>query len=168
MNPPSMEVMFLLLSGVVLVSGVIYWMWSHIQLTQKKVGLLESAVFELRGMLQAPAQAPAAEPVPYAEVSDDWDQEQEQEQEKEKEVSVGPLAGPVASTPLEELAQAEETLPARTESESLEAMPVKELRRLAEQRGVTGVGEMRKKELLALLRSQVVKEVDLADVVDLE
>lgn len=159
-----MEVMFLLLSGVVLVSGVIYWMWSHIQLTQKKVGLLESAVFELRGMLQAPAQAPAAEPVPYAEVSDDWDQEQEQE----KEVSVGPVAGPVASTPLEELAQAEETLPARTESESLEAMPVKELRRLAEQRGVVGVGEMRKKELLALLRSQVVKEVDLADVVDLE
>ena len=158
--------MFLLLSGVVLVSGVIYWMWSHIQLTQKKVGLLESAVFELRGMLQAPAPAQAAEPVPYAEVSDDWEQEQEQEQVKE--VTTSSVAGPVASTPLEELAHTEEPLTTRTESESLEAMPVKELRRLAEQRGITGVAEMRKKELLAMLRSQVVKEVDLADVVDLE
>ena len=40
-------------------------------------------------------------------------------------------------------------------SESLESMPVKELRRLAEQRGLTGVSELRKKELLAALRNQI-------------
>jgi hypothetical protein len=34
-------------------------------------------------------------------------------------------------------------------------MPVKELRRLAEQRGLTGVSDMRKKELVAALRNQV-------------
>jgi len=34
-------------------------------------------------------------------------------------------------------------------------MPVKELRRLAEQRGLTGVSELRKKELLAALRNQI-------------
>ncbi len=46
-----MESMFLILSGVILASGVLYWFWSHIQLTQKKVQLLENAVFELRSML---------------------------------------------------------------------------------------------------------------------
>jgi len=51
MNPLSMESMFLILSGVILASGVLYWFWSHIQLTQKKVQLLENAVFELRSML---------------------------------------------------------------------------------------------------------------------
>jgi Ulp1 family protease len=38
---------------------------------------------------------------------------------------------------------------------SLESMPVKELRRLAEQRGLTGVSDLRKKELLAALRQQI-------------
>jgi hypothetical protein len=39
--------------------------------------------------------------------------------------------------------------------ESLESMPVRELRRLAEQRGLTGVSDMRKKELLTALRQQI-------------
>jgi hypothetical protein len=34
-------------------------------------------------------------------------------------------------------------------------MPVKELRRLAEQRGISGANEMRKKEILAALRQQI-------------
>jgi hypothetical protein len=34
-------------------------------------------------------------------------------------------------------------------------MPVKELRRLAEQRGFPGAAEMRKKEILSALRNQV-------------
>ena len=81
MNPPSMEVMFLILSGVILAAGVLYWFWSHIQLTQKKVQLLENAVFELRGML-APSELresePEAAPVPsqgsqsqYRDLDDD-------------------------------------------------------------------------------------------------
>jgi hypothetical protein len=52
MNPLSMESIFLILSGVILAAGVLYWFWSHIQLTQKKVQLLENAVFELRGLVQ--------------------------------------------------------------------------------------------------------------------
>ena len=38
---------------------------------------------------------------------------------------------------------------------ALEAMPVRELRRLAEQRGITGVSDLKKKELLAALRQQI-------------
>ena len=34
-------------------------------------------------------------------------------------------------------------------------MPVKDLRRLAEQRGLTGVSDMRKKEILSALRQQI-------------
>ena len=42
----------------------------------------------------------------------------------------------------------------------LESMPVKELRRLAEQRGINGVNDMRKKELMSAIRQQVVKPVE--------
>jgi len=38
---------------------------------------------------------------------------------------------------------------------SLDSMPVRELRRLAEQRGITGVSDLKKKELLAALRQQI-------------
>jgi hypothetical protein len=170
-----MESIFLILSGVILAAGVLYWFWSHIQLTQKKVQLLESAVFELRGVL-VPAVVPEKAP---EQVDNDW----EPEAEPEVEVPV-----PQQSTSLEELASAEvaepEELqpgggakvgdefrelfiqhdpPATTPSpareisgqESLEAMPVRELRRLAEQRGLTGVSELRKKELLTALRQQI-------------
>jgi hypothetical protein len=44
----------------------------------------------------------------------------------------------------------------------LESMPVKELRRLAEQRGIPGVSEMRKKELMSAIRQQVIKPVELS------
>ena len=40
-------------------------------------------------------------------------------------------------------------------SDSLEGMPVKELRRLAEQRGLTGVSDLKKKELISALRQQI-------------
>ena len=58
MNALSMESIFLILSGAVLAAGILYWFWSHIQLTQKKVQLLENAVFELRG-LQGPGPGPS-------------------------------------------------------------------------------------------------------------
>jgi outer membrane biosynthesis protein TonB len=79
MNPPSMESIFLILSGVVLAAGVLYWFWSHIQLTPKKVQLLENAVFELRGML---TQGPA--PAQEQEQSQPQLQEQEQQEQSQQ------------------------------------------------------------------------------------
>jgi len=149
----------LVLSGVVLVSGVLYWFWSHIQLMQKKVQLLENAVFDLRGELRGAAPAPVVEaetaPAPFTDV--DWEPEtvaQAQEQEQEQ-----------TSTPLEAL---EKEILVPEQSASLDSMPLKELRRLAEQRGVPNTSEMRKKELLSVLRSQVTAPADIQDVVDLE
>ena len=197
MLPPSMESIFLILSGVVLAAGVLYWFWSHIQLTQKKVQLLENAVFELRGMLTSASSSSSQE--------QEQGQEQGQEQEKEEAPVYNDLADDeeeedwvpstqVGSTSLEELASDDlapgggaakglapespadnqtaekfrelfiqhEQLPSPAKAEapaatnaSLDSMPVKELRRLAEQRGITGVSDLKKKELLSALRQQV-------------
>ena len=198
MIPLSMESIFLLLSGVILAAGILYWFWSHIQLTQKKVQLLENAVFELRGMM-GPGPPPAAPVSPSSGVSlspvgpssapapvyADLDDEEWGSEEKTEEVH------PV-STPLDQLGQggdAEDLEPggrilavereegehsaeefkemflhqqptAPSTPESLESMPVKELRRLAEQRGIAGATDMRKKEILAALRKQIRPDQD--------
>jgi len=214
MNALSMESIFLILSGAVLAAGILYWFWSHIQLTQKKVQLLENAVFELRGLQGVGASGlgssgssgSSSSEVPEYRDEDEGsgsgsgsaEAEAVQEQD-EGESDWVPMAG--GSTPLSALdtasvpvdlqpggrievpsasAEAEEKRgdkdsefrelfiqhEARVPTpvvvsqgqgqESLESMPVKELRRLAEQRGLTGVSELRKKELLAALRNQIV------------
>lgn len=77
-----METIFLILSGAILIAGILYWFWSHIQLTQKKVQLLENAVFELRGMLSS--RISPADPIgtvttpgsPYKDLDDDdWEED---------------------------------------------------------------------------------------------
>jgi hypothetical protein len=47
------------------------------------------------------------------------------------------------------------TSPPVSEATSLDAMPVKDLRRLAEQRGIANASELRKKEILSALKSQI-------------
>ena len=233
MNPPSMETIFLILSGVVLFAGVMYWMWSHLQLTQKKVQLLENAVFELRAMIPGggtagpPPTAVPAVPAPapivmmggaaktYNDLADDdWDVQAPVEPVPEKSTPLSAVGsantpantpelvtrdlgadaelpdgatlndlmpgGRADGVPAEEIGaeteiqeveltekkfkelfasrQQEATSPASVTAPtaaSLEGMPLKELRRLGEQRGIRGASEMRKKELLAALRGQV-------------
>ena len=201
-----MESIFLILSGVIVLAGVLYWFWSHLQLTQKKVQLLESAVFELRGMLtvhpgSAIVSGPAVAPVPvsvsdvdseekvvYTDLEDDdWETpavtpavEIASPSESENTVTIARedytddlQPGGRLLVPSEEEFKEAETVqegefkelfvqkespvvaaPASA-SESLESMPVKELRRLGEKRGIVGANEMRKKELLAALRNGV-------------
>ena len=193
-----MEVMFLMLSGIILAAGVLYWFWSHIQLTQKKVQLLENAVFELRGML-APtelSQPEAPEPIGdrsthYTDLEDDeWTDRTDRtdrtdQNEPAKEVRVAVVEPEVlvqAQTPslpvtvireepvkmtseliqgftnlykeeVKEVKEVKGTNP--DETQTLEGMPIKDLRRMASERGITGTGEMRKKDLVAALRESV-------------
>ena len=197
---PSMESIFLILSGVILAAGVLYWFWSHIQLTQKKVQLLENAVFELRSLVtgpegsrSSPGPSSTGGPQPvFQDLADDdeWAGDAEApapapQEEQQGAVSDDLAPGGRIEVPKEEVADVPltpdqfrdlfarreaEVLPAPaaaaapptesntvvSSSESLDSMPVKELRRLAEQRGLTGVSELRKKELLTALRQQVV------------
>lgn len=202
-----MESIFLILSGVILAAGILYWLWSHIQLTQKKVQLLENAVFELRGLMTARGTGPPSPPAvdtptvaatasasAYEDLADDdWDtsdhtnvaaistplRELREEngvleviREDAEDLQPG---GRIVSAEVVEATEeksAEEfrelflsengaagvrgpVTPSAPSAAPLESMPVKELRRLAEQRGITGVAELRKKELLAALRQQV-------------
>jgi hypothetical protein len=229
-----MESIFLALSGVILLAGVLYWFWSHIQLTQKKVQLLENAVFELRGMLQrggftgggtggggsggspdllssdeaSPPRSPS-EPISGANAAvssmyndlgdDDWKEDAEVvDHEDHVDISAG--STPLSALGLEEssdapIFQEEEVNPdlqpggriqgveeigsgsgsgselgpnseqfrdlftspptSVTEATSLDAMPVKDLRRLAEQRGIANASELRKKEILSALKAQI-------------
>lgn len=242
MTPPSMESIFLILSGVILVAGVLYWLWSHIQLTQKKVQLLENAVFELRGMLAnsgggaagpgAPASptrqvqvipstaataaafeqmnggsdasddteadwaederkstplgdlgAPVLETHDIAGINDDLQPggratvgtmeidldasaspDDERSEQFRKLFSVKQEAAPVSVSPSPSASsEAPAPAPAARTPESLESMPVKELRRLAEQRGISGTADMRKKEILAALRQQVSMNVAVVE-----
>lgn len=247
MTPPSMESIFLILSGVILVAGVLYWLWSHIQLTQKKVQLLENAVFELRGMLAnsgGGASGPGAPASPTRQVqvipataataaafeqmngggvagtvdADDTDADWGDEN-AHKSTPLGDLDAPVLEVaddlqpggragvstmdidmdvaaavvaPDDDRAEQFRKLfvvkqdsaahvspsqvsssgsaaveadvaPAAKSPESLESMPVKELRRLAEQRGIAGAADMRKKEILAALRQQVSMSLTLTE-----
>lgn len=245
MNPPSMETIFLILSGVILFAGVIYWMWSHLQLTQKKVQLLENAVFELRAMIPGGGTAgppPSAlapptlsmTPTPasptkatttYNDLADDdWEDTPGTGSGSIGEVpavstpldalTVGPMSTPAPTpavpevTPAPELITREMEIPddlmpggriqlgsdvaeekeivpsgpsaeeefkqllksraahptssASSEAPALEGMPLKELRRLGEQRGIVGAAEMRKKELLSILRNQVMAKPSTA------
>ena len=243
----------MILSGVILFAGILYWLWSHIQLTQKKVQLLENAVFELRGLvgtrgpdIGSPASVAAtASPAPRASPFKDLDDDDWDEPEKAEEVAA--VSTPIdnlvessaaaGSTSLEELgiasgsaevaveregheeveAEAEENVsddlmpggriyappdeppaveqqqerfrdlfvqpdvvpsPSTSATQSLESMPVNELRRLAIQRGIAGARDMRKKEILAALREGAAKpatpvhvpedapkEVNIADII---
>jgi len=211
MNAPSMESIFLILSGVILAAGVLYWFWSHIQLTQKKVQLLENAVFELRGLVTSRSSPEPDGPsgsgstgVVYNDLADDEEEEWSPEPASSTPLPSGGGVTDIGSTPLSDLngdsdlqpggrlevpavevekieveaeaetsmeqfrelfAQRESASPKANEKSvvaekpvsdsSLESMPVKELRRLAEQRGLTGVSELRKKEILAALRQQI-------------
>lgn len=188
MTPPSMESIFLILSGAILAAGVLYWFWSHIQLTQKKVQLLENAVFELRGMLTsgpsasapAPASVPEVEPASQPQYNDlpddDWDTPVKSTSLEELQGQNDDLQpGGHARSPMLDVKETSESefrelfvqppapvspSPSAKEvkevgAESLEGMPVKELRRLAEQRGLTGVSDLKKKELISALRQQI-------------
>jgi hypothetical protein len=171
-----METMFMILSAVILAAGVLYWFWSHIQLTQKKVQLLENAVFELRGMVgssSGPGSGPGPEPMadsamaPFAppqEVyrdleDDDW---KDEEAPPPPQVTVQPTLPepvvigreePVPSASFKELFMNVEQPPAQ--NQTLEGLPLKELRRMASERGITGTSEMKKKDVIAALRSTV-------------
>ena len=223
-----MEMLFLVISVLILFSAVVYWLWSHIQNVSKKAALLEAAIFDLQkmmvSMLNCSMEAPVAGgggeapvevqdlpssgddvPVTGEEVQDmeDWtDAPLYQEgvaggsldvplvpvdvqdvpfvadgdscphdpslQINTLEVPSGPLdlqevpfvadvpfVAEVPPTPLEKHVDSSAASVVSTTSSSLDAMGLKDLRRLAESRGVAGWEGLKKKELIQALKSQV-------------
>lgn len=181
-------------------AGILYWFWSHIQLTQKKVLLLESAVFELRSQMTRLPEPPSYKPA-YTELADDWEEDasgsvpaadvtpsapmdvtpddlrpgghMSVEENIIQENSVQEPPTPEESnTQFRELFVSENSNKVVAElpktPESLESMSLKELRRLAEQRGIPNTNDLRKKEILSALRQQISPPTEELKVVQLQ
>jgi len=187
-----METMFLILSGVILAAGVLYWFWSHIQLTQKKVQLLENAVFELRSMMAPPGPSggegqplePAGQQDTYRDLDDDDWAEQPAEppapvqvnvevigrepfvREEVREVREEPVAReePAHVDFMAELqARNEEKVVEASSDQTLEGLTLKELRRMASERGITGTSDMKKKDVISALRNTVSAPTEVSE-----
>jgi hypothetical protein len=165
MNLP--DSFYIALCMTVLLLGVVYWFWSQNQYLLRKINLLENIVYELKTICTSPPP-PFVDPVSYPPAPSSVMEEAEELHEvllKEEE-ELHPLQMPPPPSPPQE--ESDELQPggvgsgvqAPTESSNLlESMTVKELRRLAEQRGIKNANELKKKELLAQLKSGITPSV---------
>lgn len=177
------DTFYVALCMTILIIGVVYWFWTQNQYIQRKLNLLENIVYELKTTLNAPGlsndqglenektnypPSPALEedeimlhqelhetieePVttyadPNAESKNDKIDEISGFAE---DVSDSLQPGGVGSSLQMDL-QPDSAL----KGSSLDAMTLKELRRLAEQRKISGASGMRKQALIDALRSNV-------------
>lgn len=171
------DTFYVALCMTILILGVVYWFWTQNQFVLRKLNLLNNIVFEMRASKdEAPAVYP---PAPSSELGDDEDllheelhaevekvpefpgkEEQEEEQLKVQEVEE--KVKEEKGTSIEEFAEAidSDLQPGGVGSgvkeivtgNVLESMTIKELRRLAEQRGISGTSNMKKPALITMLR----------------
>jgi len=155
MNLP--DSFYIALCMTVLLLGVVYWFWTQNQYLLRKINLLENIVYELKTIYTAPPPV-RVEPVSYPPAPSSVVEEEDLHEELLQEEEAHPLQHP-PSPPVEDDLQpggVGSGVEAPAESSNLlETMTVKELRRLAEQRGIKGGAEMKKKELLAELKKGV-------------
>jgi len=150
MNLP--DSFYIALCMTVLLLGVVYWFWTQNQFLLRKMNLLENIVYELKTICSSPPPSPVEPvsypPAPSSVVEEDLHEELLQEEEMH----------PLQQLPEDDLQPGGVGSGVEAPAESsnlLESMTVKELRRLAEQRGIKGGAEMKKKELLAELKKGV-------------
>jgi len=174
MNLP--DSFYIALCMTVLMLGIVYWFWSQNQYLLRKINLLENIVYELKTICTSPPPIPV-EPTSYppAPVSVmEEDDEILAELLEEEEESLHPLQRP-PSPPVTPPSEEDDLQPGGvgsgikevTESSNiLETMTLKELRRLAEQRGIKGAAELKKKELLSQLKGNIPSQSIMSAFVD--
>jgi hypothetical protein len=160
MNLP--DSFYIALCMTVLLLGVVYWFWSQNQYLLRKINLLENIVYELKTVCSRPPPSPL-EPATYPPAPSSVVEEEELHEELlEEEEAAAPPAAPPAPAPAH--APADDLQPGGVGSgieelpesiNMLEGMTVKELRRLAEQRGIKGSAELKKKDLLSELKRAI-------------
>jgi len=165
MNLP--DSFYIALCMTVLILGIVYWFWSQTQFLLRKINLLENIVYELKTICTSPPSAPVEPkqypPAPSSVIEEDEDQDLiHAELLEEEEEALHPLQH--SPTPPSPPSEEEDLQPGGvgsgikevTESSNmLETMTLKELRRLAEQRGIKGATELKKKELLSQLKGNI-------------
>jgi hypothetical protein len=175
------DTFYIALCMTVLIIGVVYWFWTQTQHLQRKINLLENIVYEFKAsvssvssMSSASSSGAAPEaPLPSYEPPSDEDDSLHEDLhsdlspvEESSSGTVEPVANSVAGATvslsddlqpggvgsgLDELM----TPDSKIKPSALEAMTLKELRRLAEQRNVANASTLRKQALIEALRGDV-------------
>ena len=182
------DTFYIALCMTVLILGVVYWFWTQNQFMLRKINLLENIVYEMKSMLpQSVADSPGGEPLKPAEyppapssvLGEDEDLlHEELHTELEPPSAVfddAPARMPEAESHPAVTAPVEQTLSddlqpggvgsgmpvvvAKENSGLLESMTLKELRRMAEQRSISGASTLRKQQLIDALKADVPKPV---------
>ena len=174
MNLP--DSFYIALCMTVLMLGIVYWFWSQNQYLLRKINLLENIVYELKTICTSPPPTPV-EPTSYPSAPVSVMEEDEEilaELLEMEEESLHPLQRP-PSPPATPPSEEDDLQPGGvgsgikevTESTNiLETMTLKELRRLAEQRGIKGAAELKKKELLSQLKGNIPSQSIMSAFVD--
>ncbi len=174
----------------VLLVGAVYWVWTQIQYVQRKVNVLENALYELKTICSRPppdilmsahsnsANGSPYPPAPSSVLGEDEDLLHEQlmhtiaEEEEEDNIVTEEIDEHHASI-AEESPSMDATIPEAEPTDFnlsdlqpggvgsgsvnpnsvLDSMNIKDLRRLAEQKGISGAKEMKKKELITSIRA---------------
>jgi|APCry1669189534_1035231.scaffolds.fasta_scaffold11455_4 hypothetical protein len=160
------DTFYVALCMTVLILGVVYWFWTQNQFILRKLNMLENIVYEMKTSFQV---APDSEPIradyapaPSSVLGEDEDIEHE---ELLGEVEANAAAGSLP--PMPEETSDETSVPdalqpggigsgvtnvvlpdSSAKGSVLDSMTLKELRRLAEQKGVAGAEKMRKQALI--------------------
>jgi hypothetical protein len=179
------DTFYIALCMTILILGVVYWFWTQNQFVLRKLNLLNNIVFEMRASQPSkediPVPASVYPPAPGSELGEDEDLVHEElhnevesmrlgadevKEFSEPEADSKPVAVEQVGTSIEELAEPMEndlqpggvgsSVKEVVSGNVLESMTIKELRRLAEQRGVSGTSNMKKPALITALREKPV------------
>ena len=189
------DTFYVALCMTILILGVVYWFWTQNQYIQRKLNLLENIVYEMKTNMNTapePVNTVSYPPAPSSELGEDdevlhkrlhaeMEMEMEVQQPIEAELhseEIQPLPEEIADIPPYEEKQNDDLqpggisntltveLPADSSGSSLDAMTLKELRRLAEQRKIHGWSNMRKQALIDALRNTVAEEAFVDHIVE--
>jgi len=182
------DTFYIALCMTVLIIGVVYWFWTQTQHLQRKINLLENIVYEFKASVSSgssvssgPSPSGAAEaPLPSYEPPSDDENDEGLHDDLHAELSPVDAPSGASSAPtvaagatvslsddlqpggvgsgLDELM----TPDSKIKPSALEAMTLKELRRLAEQRSVANASTLRKQALIEALRGDVKAPVSVA------
>lgn len=172
------DTFYIALCMTVLIIGVVYWFWTQTQHLQRKINLLENIVYEFKASVSsvssvsssgAAPEAPLPSYEPPSEDDEGLHEDLHSDLSPVEESSSGiaePITNSVAGATvslsddlqpggvgsgLDELM----TPDSKIKPSALEAMTLKELRRLAEQRNVPNSSTLRKQALIEALRGDV-------------
>jgi hypothetical protein len=180
------DTFYIALCMTVLIIGVVYWFWTQTQHLQRKINLLENIVYEFKASVSSVSSVPSPSgaapeaPLPSYEPPSEDDEGLHEDLhsdlspvEESSSGTVEPIANSVAGATvslsddlqpggvgsgLDELM----TPDSKIKPSALEAMTLKELRRLAEQRNVPNASTLRKQALIEALRGDIKTPVEEA------